>query len=500
MIQYQNPIIRGFNPDPSICRVGEDYYVVTSTFEFFPGVPIYHSKNLVEWELISYCLTTDKQLPLQGGLNSGGIYAPTLRYNDGVFYMITTNVSGKGNFIVYTRDIRGPWSEPVYIDHMGIDPSLFFDDDGKVYFCGTHYCNDRQGIVLFEIDPVTGKRLSEAKTVTYGNGGKYPEAPHLYKINGFYYLMIAEGGTEYSHMETVFRATSPWGPYESCPRNPILSHRDSMNLSIQATGHADIVEDTNGNWWLVCLGIRPLPSVFLHNLGRETFLSPLTWDKEGWPVIGDGGVIALSMQGPLPGPTPHVTQTSNFEDDFTGDSFKLDWNFVRNPRRENYRLLNGRLCLSAGSETLSDLMPTFMGVRQKEWNVRAQTKVTADSCCTTQAGITAYYNNDYYYAFYVSRDEQGSCVVISGRVHGMECVSIRKSIPKIEAVELRIEADQKEYRFSYRVNDEWVEAGTTRTAGLCTEGTMTMTFTGTYLGVFASGTEAYFDYFFCQIT
>lgn len=165
MAKYQNPIIKGFNPDPSICRVGDDYYLVTSTFEFFPGVPIYHSKNLVDWELINYCLTRDSQLNLTNAYCSGGIYAPTIRYHNGIFYMITTNVTDKGNFIVYTEDIYGEWSDPQWIDQRGIDPSLFFDDDGKVYFCGTD--DESGGIVLFEINPLTGERLSEKVISNY---------------------------------------------------------------------------------------------------------------------------------------------------------------------------------------------------------------------------------------------------------------------------------------------------------------------------------------------
>lgn len=175
MAHFKNPILRGFHPDPSICRVEEDYYMVTSTFEFFPGVPIYHSRNLIDWELINYCLVDDDQLDLTDCASSGGIYAPTLRYHDGVFYMITTNVTHKGNFIVHTKDIYGKWSKPFWVDQKDIDPSLFFDDDGKAYFTGNNSLTpQKQGIVVFEIDPMTGERLSEKKIVTYGTGGKTP--------------------------------------------------------------------------------------------------------------------------------------------------------------------------------------------------------------------------------------------------------------------------------------------------------------------------------------
>lgn len=498
MTLYQNPVIKGFNPDPSICRVGDDYYLVTSTFEFFPGVPIYHSKNLVEWELINYCLIRDSQLDLNNCRCSGGIYAPTLRYHDGVFYMITTNVTGGGNFIVHTRDIRGEWSEPHWIDHEGIDPSLFFDDDGKVYFCGTHNENGRQAIALFEINPLTGEKLSDTVVISYGAGGKYPEAPHIYKINGYYYLMMAEGGTEYGHMETIFRSKSIYGPYEPCPHNPIISHKDFMGSPIQATGHADIVEDTNGNWWMVCLGIRPLPTTMLHNLGRETFLTPLVWNEDDWPVVGNNGRIALEMEAKLPAHLSGSVPSIDFEDNFESDTLKLEWNFVRNPRRDNYSLADrkGYLRLSAGAETLSDYHPTFVGIRQKEFNVKARTKLVVDSMNENQkAGLTAFYNKDYHYEIYLTKEQDKYYVALSKRIHDIECVTHQIEVDYQGEIEFEIETGVDDYKFSYRLSDDWIMLGTAKTAGLCTEGTMTMTFTGTYLGVFASNGTAYFKYF-----
>ena len=198
---YKNPIISGYNPDPSICRVGEDYYIVNSSFEYFPGVPIYHSKNLVNWKMIGHCLTTENQLSLKKCRPSGGIYAPTLRWHNGTFFMTTTNVSGEGNFIVYSKELEKGWSDPVWIDQEGIDPSILFDDDGKVYFTSTGL--DKTGkacILTSEINPFTGEKLTESRIISYGCGGRYPEGPHLYKIKGKYYLMFAEGGIEYVHM------------------------------------------------------------------------------------------------------------------------------------------------------------------------------------------------------------------------------------------------------------------------------------------------------------
>lgn len=285
-MEYQNPILPGFHPDPSVCRVGGDFYLVNSSFEFFPGVPLYHSRNLADWELLGYCLNTEEQLNLKEAHASGGIYAPTIRWHEGVFFMTTTNVSDRGNFIVHTRNLSEGWSEPCWVEQGGIDPSLFFDDDGTVYFLSTGNRQDGTCMIqMCEVDPFSGKQLTPSIEISLGCGGKFPEGPHIYKRDGYYYLMLAEGGTEYGHMETIQRATTPYGPYEPCPHNPILTHRDDSRGEIFCTGHGDLVEDQNGNWWMVCLGTRCLHGAYAplmqHHLGRETFLAPVMWDKDG---------------------------------------------------------------------------------------------------------------------------------------------------------------------------------------------------------------------------
>lgn len=289
---YTNPVIPGFYPDPSVCRVGEDYYLVTSSFEYFPGVPIFHSRDLVHWRQLGHCLTRCSQLPLQKAGFSAGIYAPTLRYHQGRFYMVTTNVTAQQHLIVSAEDPAGEWSEPLWLTHGAIDPSLFFDDDGTVYFTS----NGDGGIVQSTLDLVSGQFTSPMRAIWAGTGGAYPEAPHLYKINGAYYLMIAEGGTEYGHMETIARSASPWGPFEPCPRNPILTHR-SLAHAIRCTGHADLVEDHLGNWWMVFLAVRPVDAYPpRYHLGRETFLAPVTWDTDGWPLVNGGKPVELLME------------------------------------------------------------------------------------------------------------------------------------------------------------------------------------------------------------
>ena len=291
---YSNPVIPGFHPDPSVCKAGDDYYLVNSSFQYFPGVPLFHSKDLVHWEQIGNCLTRPSQLDLTNANSGSGIFAPTIRYNDGVFYMITTNVSGKGNFLVHTTDPRSEWSEPVWLEQGGIDPSLYFED-GKCFMVS----NPDGYINLCEIDPMTGKQLSSSKRIWNGTGGRYAEGPHIYKKDGWYYLLISEGGTELGHKVTIARSRYIDGPYQGNPANPILTHANESGQSspIQGTGHADLVEGTDGSWWMVCLAYRIMPGTH-HTLGRETYLAPVRWDKDAWPVVNSNGTISLKMDVP----------------------------------------------------------------------------------------------------------------------------------------------------------------------------------------------------------
>ncbi|MDE6528437.1 MAG: glycoside hydrolase family 43 protein, partial [Muribaculaceae bacterium] len=363
---YRNPVIRGFYPDPSVCRVDSDYYLVNSSFQFFPGVPLWHSRDLVNWQQIGNVLNRPSQLPLKGANAWLGIYAPTLRHHNGVFYMITTNVgnapTGSGNFLVTATDPQGPWSEPVWLEQGGIDPSLFFED-GKCYMTS----NPGDGIWMCEIDPATGRQLTESTLLWQGTGGRYPEAPHIYKRNGWYYLLIAEGGTEMGHKVTIARSRNIYGPYESNPANPILTHfcRQAQSNPIQGTGHADFVEAHDGSWWLVCLAFRTQANS-QHLLGRETFLAPVTWDADGWPVVNGNGTISLDMEVPtLPlQPTAPEQTTIDFRSD---NALGPEWVYLRNPYPDNYRLTPQGLELIGTAEGLcSTDSPTFVARRQQD--------------------------------------------------------------------------------------------------------------------------------------
>lgn len=486
MYTYQNPVIKGYNPDPSVCRAGDDYYLVTSSFEFFPGVPVYHSKNLVNWELIGHCLSRKEQLILDNARPSGGIYAPTIRFHKGRFCMTTTNVSHKGNFIVTAPDPHGSWSDPIWIEQPGIDPSLFFDEDGTVYFTSTAEIGGKNGIFLCALDPETLKQQTESVFLTAGGGGRFAEAPHLYFRDGYYYLLLAEGGTEYGHMVTIFRSRSVTGPYESCPRNPILTHRNAnaQHNPIQCTGHADLFEDHNGNWWMVALGVRTLPGVMLHNLGRETFLAPVIWDADAWPVVGGDGTISLTMSGSLP--AEPCKPNNDFTDDFSSE--KPDYLYIRNPETACYirDADNNTLTLKGNGVPLQESAgtpPVFLGIRQKEFNMAAKAEVTllADGA---KGGISAYYGPDYHYAVFLTRENGQTFAQTSRRVHDIEAVPERIPVEG-DAITLCIIARKDCYRLCFfDANGTPVELARGATAGLCTEGTAAMTFTGTLLGMF----------------
>lgn len=504
-MKYKNPIISGYNPDPSICRVGEDYYIANSSFEFFPGVPIYHSKNLVNWELINYCLTDEGQLQLEKCRQSGGIYAPMLVFHDDEFFMTTTNVTDKGHLIVHTKDIAGKWSQPVWVDQEGIDPTLFWDE-GKVYFASTGTDeHGRQGIFMCEIDPYTGEKYTESVCISHGTGGKCPEGPHLYKWFGKYYLLLAEGGTEYGHMVTIFRADSVWGPYEACPHNPILTHRNDTAGEISCTGHSDIMEDHNGNWWLVCLGTRANGArekgLLLHHLGRETFLAPVKWTEDGWPIVGNNGTIALEMEGPLPGAEDSIKPVClDFADDFTEESFSLHYNFLRNPVMENYVRDTARkeLILRGTEVTLNDMdSPTWIGVKQKSFDMEAEVTVSLkDRKENGRVGVTAFYNDCYHYEIYIAPGTNGMMkVCLAKKIHDLFAVTASAEIAATDSIRLKMASDREYYYFYYRSGDEWILLGQGSTAGLATEGTMMMTFTGTYVGLFAeNGTAAFREF------
>lgn len=482
-MKYTNPIIPGFYPDPSICRVDDDYYLVTSSFEYFPGVPIFHSRDLIHWRQIGHCLTRPSQLPLEKTRSSGGVFAPTIRYHDGVFYMITTNVSVGKHFIVKTTDPSGEWSEAVWIDQTGIDPSLAFLD-GKVYFSWTMH----GAIYQSELDIDTGACLTDPRLIWTGTGGRYPEAPHLYHINGWYYLMIAEGGTEYGHMETIARSHSPWGPFEPCPHNPILTHRNRGAHMIQATGHADLIQTQDGHWWAVFLAFRQGKQYSqFHHLGRETYLAPVTWDAEGWPVVNGSGVVELDMEAD--GLPEHRWDNPPIRDDFDATTLGFTWNFLRNPYPESWSLIErqGWLRLNGSAITLNDSdSPAFVGRRQQHIDCTATAHLAFSPIQHgDEAGLTALMNEKHHYEIAVVFDQGNRDVIVRKSIGDLSAVVARENLADGD-VTLRIEADADQYHFSYATANE---AFQTLASGMTRYLTSEVAggFTGVYIGMYATG-------------
>ena len=501
---YRNPVLPGFHPDPSVVRVGEWFYLVTSSFELFPGVPIHRSRDLVHWEPLGYVLSRDSQLPLATAQPSGGIFAPTIRYHDGTFYMITTNVSHGGTFFVTAQNPAGPWSEPIWLTGLnGIDPSLFFDDDGKVYLTST---GSAPGIYGAQIDVRTGKLLTPQRMIWTGTGGRYPEGPHLYKIGGRYYLMISEGGTEYGHMVTMARGNSPWGPFEACPRNPILTHRNTpLSQPIQGTGHADLVQDGEGNWWMVFLAFRPQAGFYWQHLGRETFLAPVRWDAQGWPVVNDGKPIALdeAVHGLPARPTP----VPPARDDFNGP-LGFAWSFLRNPVQASYSTTErpGWLVLHGTAVSLeqpSGVSPTFVGRRQEHLRARMAARLDfVPGREGEEAGLVLYRAPHQRYEIGVRRAGDHREVFVRQTVGTyISTVTASALAPAQGPLVLQIEAEPTRYAFSWGTAPERLQPlGGAEPRLLSTE--VTGGFIGTTVGLYAlaragdvTPTPAAFDYF-----
>lgn len=495
---YQNPVISGFHPDPSICRIENDFYLVTSSFEYFPGVPLFHSKDLIHWTQIGHCLTRPSQLKLTNCPPSGGIYAPTIRYNDGIFYMVTTNVPDKGNFLVHTTNPKGEWSDPVWLSQGGIDPSLYFEN-GKCYLVS----NPANMISLCQINPITGEQLTPSKRIWSGTGGRYPEAPHIYKKDNWYYLMISEGGTEYGHKVTIARSRHINGPYVSNPANPILTHINmNAQLSpIQGTGHADLVQAKDGSWWMVCLAFRPQSGLH-HLLGRETFLAPVRWDKDAWPVVNGNGTLSLQMNVPTLPQSPTLPEISRTE--FNKGKLGPEWVYLRNPKSENYSFTpKGTLRLKATSVHLRDLgSPTFIARRQKHVFFTAGTTVELhDAFVGDKAGITVFMNNHSHYDLVVEqKSEEEQSIVLHYRLGALDHIEKEIPLPEKGRIQFQVRGDKDFYTFSYATNGKaFQEIGQMNTRYLSSE--TTGGFTGIMLGLFAtsettsSDAHADFDYF-----
>lgn len=504
-----NPLLPGFYPDPSVCRVGEEYYLVTSTFEYFPGVPVFHSRDLVHWEQIGHCLTRPSQLDLEGVPPSKGIYAPTLRYHEGCFYMITTLVRGTGywenvNFFVTAENPAGPWSEPVVVEGAdGIDPTLFFEG-GKAYYLGNMRPDPNAGsaryIWLQELELATGRLLGE-RTILRTDGAVYnahaPEAPHLYHVGEYYYLMIAEGGTTMNHAVSLFRSRTLFGPYEVNPRNPVFTHRHfGRNSPINSTGHADLVETQNGEWWAVMLASRPDGGAF-RCLGRETYALPVIWE-DGWPVFSpDTGRMELAFPAPaLPECRwPAVLACEQFD----SPALPLHFSLLRTPdaARPPYSLESrpGCLRLFCLPQTLAEYRcPAFVGRRQQHLSFCVAARMAFSPAREGEwAGLVILMSAGYQLRMELGLREGQRVLRLVQRLDGCETVTAQLPCQAEELV-LRMESALQDCTFSFAVLEEGRQQPWTLLAEhvslLPYSDIKANQFTGTFLGMYATANGA----------
>lgn len=483
---YRNPILAGYYPDPSICRVGDDYYLINSTFAHFPGIPIHHSRDLVNWEQIGHVIDRPTQLKYDGLGVSRGIFAPAISHHDGTFYVVCTMVDAGGNFLVTATNPAGPWSDPVWFDFEGIDPSLFFADDGRAWMVnngapvGTPLYQGHRAIWIQEFD-IAGKKLVGPRSVLVNGGvdlARKPiwiEGPHLYKHDGWYYLCCAEGGTEYYHSEVVFRSKSPTGPFVPWDKNPILTQRDlagDVPQAVIATGHADLVFGPDGNWWSVFLACRPFAGRF-YATGRETFLLPVKWTADGWPQILPLGervpYIVPAPVGPALAAEPRsadkrqpytsIPLTGNFiwRDEFDGPRIDSLWIMLRTPKENWWNLADGKLHLIPRTDTLSgNGNPSFYGRRLQHAKFEASTKMEVPTTAGTSAGLVAFQNETHHYYFAVRRTAGGLSVVVE-KWNGPNAETlITGLLPETKEIELRLTGDDKVLSFAYALKpDEW---------------------------------------------
>jgi len=482
---YKNPVIRGMNPDPSICRVGDDFYLVTSTFEFFPGLPVYHSKDLVNWEIIGYALDRPSNCPMEGAGASGGNYAPALRYHNGTFYISCTNYGGKGSqgvFYVTATNPAGPWSEPVWVGNWYVDPSMTFAND-SMYWVSP---DNNGSFMVGTFDPVQKKFIKPLQKVATGLGGSSPEGPHLYKINDYYFLMSAEGGTGYEHREVIQRSKSPYGPFEPSPYNPVISNMNKPESPFHAIGHADLVQLGDGSWWLVCLGIRPKAGRYQH-LGRETFLAPVRWTEDGWPIGGDNGIMLEEFA--VPNLPEHKWEKDPVRDDFNSIKLGLQWNFLRNPYETDWSLTEkpGYLRLKGSNVSLKEKnSPAFVGRRQPDFNMEASAKVSFLPVAENEeAGLVVRGNDANYFCLVITLRE-GKRVALYRKYLQDKVVSEEyKEISKGDVV-LKISASELEYQFwAQPEGEKAVRLGTAAAKDLSNE--KIGGFIGVFIGMYASG-------------
>lgn len=474
---FYTPILPGWYSDPSICTNGEgDYFLVTSTFTYFPGVPIFHSRDLVNWKQVGHVLSRPSQLVnMESQHVSGGIFAPAISYNphNKTYYMITTNV-GAGNFYVKTQDPFGEWSDPIRVPEVGgIDPSIFFDDDGKAYVVNNDDAPDfkaeydgHRTIRVQEFDWQNDKMVGPRKILV--NKGVHPEekpiwieGPHMYKINGKYYLMDAEGGTSVNHSEVIFRSDSPWGPFKAWKKNPILTqrHLDPKRPNpITCAGHADILQTPEGDWWGVFLACRPIDNKF-ENLGRETFLMPVKWSEDGFPYFTQGDEVIPMIQRREGVIRNENVTFGNFSvnEEFNDSVLGMQWMTLRGPATDLYSLTetDGYLTLKCADKSVKErCVPAFVSRRMQHHNFMATTRMffnPTDSC--EKAGLMLF-KDETHHQFMAVGQSDGKRTISLIKVNGAEELNIisHELSNDDTCFDLKVCSDGYSYEYSYSLD------------------------------------------------
>jgi xylan 1,4-beta-xylosidase len=424
-----NPILPGFHPDPSICRAGDDYYIATSTFQWWPAVRLHHSRDLVHFRPIGYAVTRVSQLNMLGNEDNSGVWAPCLSYQDGLFYLIYTDAKSwtgaykdTHNYLITAPSIEGPWSERIYLNSSGFDASLFHGEDGKKYLLNMQWdhrvgVHPFSGILMQEFDAEQKRLVGPRKVIFRGTEHRLVEGPHLYKKDGYYYLLTAEGGTTWDHVETVARSRNLWGPYEVMPHNPLITSKYDPTLPLQRAGHGSLVETQNKEWYFVHLTGRPVMPERRCILGRETAIQAITWPEGEWPHLSHGtNTPALEVKAPELPPHPFAidSKTTYFHDDFDAPLLHPDFNTLRAPYDESWLSLCERpgFLRLAGRESLySKFEQSLVARRLTHLTTVVTTELEFEPDCFQQmAGLIFYYDCIDYHYLHITHGERGRCL------------------------------------------------------------------------------------------
>ncbi len=508
MDNYYNPVLPGWYSDPSVCRSGDDYFLVTSTFSYFPGVPIFHSKDLVNWNQIGHILNRKSQLVnMEGQKVSGGIFAPAIEYNphNSTYYMITTNV-GAGNFFVKTQDPFGDWSDPIMLPEVGgIDPSFFFDEDGKAYIVnnddapGIPEYSGHRTIRIREFDVKSDKTIGK-ETVIVNKGWRpedkpiWIEGPHLYKINGKYFLMAAEGGTSVWHSEVIFRSDNPTGPFIPWDKNPILTQRNlnpERPNPVTCAGHADLIQTKDGDWWAFFLACRPINNSF-ENLGRETFLMPVKWSEDGFPYMTQGEDII-----PLIEKRSGITRNNNVtfgnyhvKDNFDNKELGMEWISLRGPIADlcDINDKSGYLTLKCSEVKSRDKKtPSFLARRMQHHKFECVTRMIFEPQENESAGMLLFKDEEHQYFFSLNKsgDDKKLSLIKIGENESESELASQTIKSKSLSIDLKVVSKGTSFDFYYSQDgNKWVELTKNVDASYLSTN-VAGGFTGTTIGIYA---------------